>query len=146
MPASEETYRSQPSLHIVFAITSVAMTLSIVWMIMADHLRPWKQVQRAFQQVEEAKLKASEKEKLQEQKAKYQTKIDAIDAKIKAAELRRDENASQLREVDAELKGLGGEARASTPGSGSRRPSSTASAASTTARSTRARSSRRGAI
>ncbi len=37
MPASEETYRSQPTLHIFFAISSIAMTLSIIWMIMADH-------------------------------------------------------------------------------------------------------------
>ena len=42
MPASEETYRSQPRLHLVFALTSVGMMLSIVWMIAADHLRPWK--------------------------------------------------------------------------------------------------------
>ena len=56
MPASEETYRRQPALHLVFAISSIAMTLSIVWMIMADHLRPWKQVQRDFQLVERKKL------------------------------------------------------------------------------------------
>ena len=71
MPASEETYRSQPALHIVFALTSIAMTLSIVWMIMADHLRPWKQVQREFQRVEDAKLHAAEKQKLQEQQERY---------------------------------------------------------------------------
>ena len=58
MPASEETYRSQPNLHLVFAITSVAMLLSFVWMIVADHLRPWKEVQRQFQQVEREKLEA----------------------------------------------------------------------------------------
>ena len=70
MPATEETYRSQPALHAVFAISSIAMTLSIVWMIMADHLRPWKQVQREFHRVEEAKLKAARTEKLNEQQAK----------------------------------------------------------------------------
>ncbi len=49
MPATEETYRRQPTLHLVFAISSIAMLLSTVWMVMADHLRPWKQVQREFQ-------------------------------------------------------------------------------------------------
>ena len=91
MPATEETYRSQPTLHIVFAISSIAMMLSIVWMIMADHLRPWKQVQREFQQVERGKLEAAEQEKLEEQKAKYQAQIDEIDAKIEAAEASADE-------------------------------------------------------
>ena len=86
MPASEETYRRQPTLHLVFAISSIAMLLSTVWMVMADHLRPWKQVQREFQLVEREKLEAAEKQKLEEQKAKYQTQIDQIDAKIQAAE------------------------------------------------------------
>ena len=53
---------------------------------MADHLRPWKQVQREFQYVEREKLEAAEKQKLEEQKTKYQTQIDEIDAKIQAAE------------------------------------------------------------
>jgi hypothetical protein len=56
MPASEETYRSQPRLHLVFAVSSVAMMLSIVWMIAADHLRPWKGFQRDFQKIERKKL------------------------------------------------------------------------------------------
>ncbi len=84
MPATEETYRRQPILHLVFAISSIAMLLSIVWMVAADHLRPWKQVQREFQQVEREKLKASREEKLEEQKAKNQAQIDEVDAKIKA--------------------------------------------------------------
>ena len=70
MPASEETYRSQPTLHLVFAISSIAMLLSTVWMVMADHLRQWKQVQREFHTVERDKLKAAEQAKLKEQKAK----------------------------------------------------------------------------
>ena len=40
MPATEETYRPQPILHIVFAISSIAMLLATVWMVMADHFRP----------------------------------------------------------------------------------------------------------
>ena len=86
MPASEETYRRQPTLHIVFAISSIAMLLSIVWMIMADHLRPWKQVQREFHDVEREKLRATEQQKLQEQKETAQAKISEVDAQIKQAE------------------------------------------------------------
>ena len=56
MPATEETYRRQPTLHLVFAISSIAMLLSTVWMVLADHIRPWKEVQREFQQVERDKL------------------------------------------------------------------------------------------
>ena len=89
MPASEETYRRQPTLHIIFAISSIVMTLSIVWMIMADHLRPWKQVQRDFHEIEREKLKATEREALEKQQAENQAKIAQIDEQIKEAEARR---------------------------------------------------------
>ena len=108
MPASEETYRSQPNLHLVFALTSVGMMLSMVWMIAADHLRPWKEFQREFQQVERSKLGAVEKEKLAELEARHKTALDALDAQIRAAELQGDENASEVRKIEAELKGLEG--------------------------------------
>src|SRR4051794_7771429 len=104
MPATEETYRSQPRLHLVFALTSVGMMLSIVWMIAADHLRPWKNFQRDFQKIERDKLRASEQEKLKIQKARHETQIAALTAQIEAAEAKRDDNASELRKVDDTLR------------------------------------------
>jgi cbb3-type cytochrome oxidase cytochrome c subunit len=108
MPASEETYRSQPHLHLVFALTSIGMLLSFVWMIAADHLRPWKEIQREFQQVERDKLKAQEKAKREEQQARSKSQIDSIDARIAAAETKAAEHASELRKVESELSGLDG--------------------------------------
>jgi cbb3-type cytochrome oxidase cytochrome c subunit/peptidoglycan hydrolase CwlO-like protein len=108
MPAAEETYRSQPILHVVFAVSSIAMTLSVVWMIMADHLRPWKQVQREFHHVEIAKLEAEKTRRQEEQKKQYQTQIAAIDAEIKQANETREARASELRKLDKELGVLGG--------------------------------------
>jgi cbb3-type cytochrome oxidase cytochrome c subunit len=110
MPATEETYYRQPTLHVIFAISSVAMLLSTVWMIMADHLRPWKQVQREFHDVEREKLKATEKQKLAEQKATVEGQIQQIDAKIKQAEQEaaQRERAAAIGKLDRELNGLGG--------------------------------------
>ena len=104
MPASEETYRRQPTLHLVFAISSIAMLLATVWMVMADHLRPWKQVQREFQYVEREKLEVAEQQKLDEQKTKYQKQIDEIDAKIQTAESGAETQGGALRKIDKELK------------------------------------------
>ncbi|MBV8130774.1 MAG: c-type cytochrome [Planctomycetaceae bacterium] len=106
MPASEETYRRQPTLHIIFAISSIAMTLSIIWMIMADHLRPWKQVQREFHVVERDKLKAVEKATLEKRKGDVQNQIDEFDRKIKEAEQGAAQRAADLNRLDTELKGL----------------------------------------
>ncbi len=108
MPASEETYRRQPTLHLVFAISSIAMLLSTVWMVMADHLRPWKQVQRQFQVVEREKNESLEKTKLEEQKTKYQKQIDEIDAKIQAADASAEARGRDLRAINSELKVLEG--------------------------------------
>jgi cbb3-type cytochrome oxidase cytochrome c subunit len=108
MPASEETYRRQPTLHLVFAISSIAMLLSTVWMVMADHLRPWKQVQRQFQLVEREKLEVAEQQKLEEQKTKSKEQIDQIDAKIQAAAAEAETRGRELRSVDNELKVLEG--------------------------------------
>jgi cbb3-type cytochrome oxidase cytochrome c subunit len=108
MPASEETYRSQPRLHMVFALSSLGMTLSIVWMIAADHLRSWKDVQRGFQQVERDKLHAQEQEKQQALQARHRKEIEDIDAQIKAAEERGDERASEVRKIDRDLERLEG--------------------------------------
>ncbi len=108
MPATEETYRNQTTLHAVFAVSSVAMLLSVVWMIMADHLRPWKEVQREFQKIEEAKLKATEAEKLKDQKARYQKQINELDAKIAAARQNAEANSGELRKVNRTISHLGG--------------------------------------
>src|SRR6516165_6630075 len=106
MPATEETYRSQPTLHLVFAISSIAMLLSTVWMVMADHLRQWKQVQRDFHSIERDKLQATEQEKLKVQKEKYDTQIKELDTKIAAAEANASQRAAQIRDIDRELDRL----------------------------------------
>src|SRR5580704_8661545 len=106
MPASEETFRRQPTLHLVFAISSIAMLLSTVWMVMADHLRPWKQVQRDFQQVERKKLEKTKEDKLKEQKAKSEEEIARINNEIQAALSSSEGQAGKLNVIEKQLDGL----------------------------------------
>ena len=108
MPASEETFRSQPTLHVVFAVSSVAMLLSIIWMIAADHYRPWKETQREFQAVERTKLEAAKNKAMEDQKAKFQSQIEEIDARLLDAEKSREERYREIRRVDTTLRKLGG--------------------------------------
>jgi cbb3-type cytochrome oxidase cytochrome c subunit len=103
MPATEETYRRQPTLHLVFALTSIAMLLSTIWMVMADHLRPWKQVQRDFQEVERNKLKKSEEDKLKEQQKKSSAELERINAEIQAATSSSEGQAGKLGDLQKEL-------------------------------------------
>src|SRR5437868_3200254 len=59
MAASDQTYRNQKALHLVFAISSVAMLATTVWMFWDDYNRPFKKEQRKFRDVEEEMAKRS---------------------------------------------------------------------------------------
>jgi len=54
MAATDQTYRHQKTLDIVFAVSCVLMLASIIWMFAQDYFREFKQVQRDFRDVEEA--------------------------------------------------------------------------------------------
>jgi mono/diheme cytochrome c family protein len=53
MAASDQTFRNQKALHLVFAISSIAMLATTVWMFWDDYNRPFKKEQRVFREVEE---------------------------------------------------------------------------------------------
>lgn len=103
MPAIEEHYRSQRTLHIVFATGSIVMLATLAWMILADHLRPWKDVQRRFFEVEQAKLKANEKEKKEEERRQNGKQIADVEAQIKAAGALADKNYSKIKRQQSKL-------------------------------------------
>src|SRR5277367_1914589 len=54
--ATDQNYRSQKTLDIVFALTCILMLVSIIWMYAQDQFRDWKVEQREFRNVEEALL------------------------------------------------------------------------------------------
>jgi mono/diheme cytochrome c family protein len=64
MAATDQTYRSQKILDIVFALTCVLMLVSIIWMFAQDYNREFKQVQRKFRDVDEALTERQLLEKL----------------------------------------------------------------------------------
>ncbi len=45
MPATESTWRNQPLLHRIFAVSGLLLTLTTIWMFYADHERTWKEYQ-----------------------------------------------------------------------------------------------------
>lgn len=54
MAASDQNYRSQNTLDIVFAVSSILMLVSVLWMLMQDYYREFKTEQRSFRDVEAA--------------------------------------------------------------------------------------------
>ena len=53
MPATEQTWRSMPVMHRVFAVACVAMFLATLWMFYDDHFnRGWKSYQMTARQID----------------------------------------------------------------------------------------------
>lgn len=120
MPASEDFYRDQQRLHLVFLGTSVALFAVTIWMLAADHVKPWKDHQREFNIVNREKLEqdlASEQRKLdarrlaalderlakeQQELADHQSEIDSATAKIRelSTQLDRQDRAVQFLKAD----------------------------------------------
>ena len=109
MPATEETYRKTSTLHVVFAVSSIAFLATTFWMIAADHFRPWKKIQREFQIVETDKLAESEKQKQAELLEKHRSELDAVNAKIAQAQATANQNGPAISVKEAEIKSLNGE-------------------------------------
>src|SRR4051794_23483366 len=96
MPATEETYRRQPTLHVVFALSSLAMLVVIIWMILADHLRSWKEFQRRFQKIEVAKLEKAKEEKQRDLERSKRKELEQIQQQIRAAEDQERKNTPEI--------------------------------------------------
>jgi mono/diheme cytochrome c family protein len=102
MAATDQTYRSQKTLDIVFAVSCVLMLLSTVLMFALDHYGwdktvPWKPAQRKFRDVEVA---VNEQQMLQQLPSS-----DEVKAKVQAAAKAREEyKAAKERLASKELE------------------------------------------
>ena len=52
MPATEKTWRNMHVLHVTFCVVAVMLLVATVFMLSADHNRPWKKYQRKFRELE----------------------------------------------------------------------------------------------
>ena len=52
MAATDQTFRSQKKLNIVFGVTSLVMFLTVIWMMVDDYTKEFKPKQRLFRSVE----------------------------------------------------------------------------------------------
>src|SRR4051812_14241867 len=46
MPATESTWRNMTTMHRIFAVSGVILTLATIWMFYKDHARSWKGYQK----------------------------------------------------------------------------------------------------
>jgi cytochrome c2 len=98
MAATDQNYRNQKILDIVFGISCVLMLASIVWMFVQDYNREFKKVQREFRDVDEALTERTMLEKLPEAAS-----VESASEAVKAART----NLENVRsETERNIKGL----------------------------------------
>ena len=99
MPATEQTWRDQKLMHIIFAVSSVLLLISTVWMLAVDHARPWKPYQKNARSIDIATTAWRD---LQYQAIDHQAKLDRLNVAL--AEIRgRGVDANNLLEFRREL-------------------------------------------
>ncbi|HTU27728.1 MAG TPA: c-type cytochrome, partial [Pirellulales bacterium] len=123
MPATEEIWRNPKRMHVVFAISSLLMLLTTLWMFAADHRREWKAFQRKFRDVEtwsiESRIQQTENDQYEHELADRKTaledalhdvptqeQIDDFKQTLVDAARERDGEAPDLNPIDNTYKEL----------------------------------------
>ncbi|MEZ6062889.1 MAG: hypothetical protein R3C19_21300 [Planctomycetaceae bacterium] len=87
MPANDSFFRSQNKLHVVFAISCVAMLVSVVWMMAADQADEWRGYQRTNFRldvaVKEQALKDIQNQKFEDEKSRLETRRNELNTALK---------------------------------------------------------------
>src|SRR5688572_22577609 len=101
MAASDQPYRNQYSLDVVFGVSSILMLLSLVWMFVQDFNREFKTEQRVFRDVESAIGQRLALESIPSL-AEFNTASQAVDE----ARAEREANAEKRQELQSEIAKL----------------------------------------
>ncbi len=85
-------------MHLVFAISSIAMLVTTVWMLAADHRREWKWFQRTFREVE---TWTADSRIQQEDNARYKQELESLRVAVSDAahEIPPSELVEQFKET-----------------------------------------------
>lgn len=99
MAASDQTYRSQRTLDVVFGVSCLLMLASVVGMFAQDYFREFKSEQRDFRDVEEALYQRQTLKLVPDQQKREE--IDKLEQEVAKARADRDAKA---KESEAEVK------------------------------------------
>ena len=85
MPATEQTWRSLKTMHVVFAVSSLAMLFASIWMLSADNNREWKPIQQTEMAIEAS---TAESRIIEQKSNEYLSKHDELARALTAARLK----------------------------------------------------------
>src|SRR5215213_9508291 len=104
MPATEQTWRNQKTLHVVFGASAVLMAIATIWMTAVDHNREWKDWQLKDRR-KDAWMALSRRDALADQ---YASRMNEYEAEIRTFDSQTippgvvDDFKERVRDEDAE--------------------------------------------
>src|SRR4030095_5364097 len=99
-----ETAWNIPRLNLVFAVSSIALVISLGWMVWHDYDREWKTYQKDFRQLEIERADAA----LAKFGPKFEQKLSADASRIDEESRKLEESDKELKKLRAELTRLNG--------------------------------------
>ena len=102
MPATDQFFRKLSTMHFVFAISSLAMFGTTIWMMAADHSDEWRGHQTEFEKLEAEKNRADQKAK----KTELAGSPEEFEKKVQALQQERDRKTEELETQTKELPKL----------------------------------------
>src|SRR5437016_445320 len=97
MAATDKHYRDQYTLDIVFALSSILMLVSLIWMFVDDYNREFKHEQRSFRDVEAALAQRQALDQMPDDK-EFEDSQNAVE------QARRYRNPTELEKAIEELQ------------------------------------------
>ena len=101
MAATDQTYRDQKTLDVVFGVSSLLLLATTLWMFADDYNREWKTEQRAFRDVEAAMFTRQAVADLPDL-----TEYAALKTKVEKAKEKRTSDAAKIQDYDREINKL----------------------------------------
>ncbi len=104
MDEQQERHYNIPKLNRIFAIASLVLLFTIIWMFASDYSREWKEYQRAFRNLEIEKTRVRYDAEIN--KLKKQPEFQALQEKLQVAQKEIATQHSNLIGVQEEIKNL----------------------------------------
>ncbi|MEX2288042.1 MAG: c-type cytochrome [Planctomycetaceae bacterium] len=102
MPATDKYFRNLKTVHVVFALSTVGLFASTIWMMAADHADPWREIQKTNFRIDAERTRAElnavkSDETYQERQARLAAELAEATAKI-------DQQKSDVDALEADLR------------------------------------------
>ncbi|MGQ0634677.1 MAG: hypothetical protein ACT4QC_08705 [Planctomycetaceae bacterium] len=115
MPATENVWRNLRTMHIVFAVSAVAMFAATLWMMQADYDDEWRPTQRVGFKLQAEQVRQEERAlrttDFEAQEQELQRQIDAAKEKLKHEDQAKKEAQADVNGLDAEFQKLNREVK-----------------------------------